>query len=199
MSSVLFGRRFPILKTKKAPCRVSAQIYTGNNAAIFALFLHRRREGDHKVLYIKSRVPHCMSPRRQRVYPSPQNRGGGAHSPAGEGLGESQFQRLEKKLITLPTLWGRLTVKNFKKSSILRWGNPEKNKNIFNFFRREEASWGEAGGGGQAEVRPHPGGHEAQHNHQPQGYWGEGAVHSSVFNPPPTQSGVDNYLSTLFP
>ena len=32
--------------------------------------------------------------------------GGGAHSPAGEGLGESQFQRLEKKLSTLPTLWG---------------------------------------------------------------------------------------------
>ncbi len=34
----------------------------------------------------------------------------GAHSPAGEGLGESQFRRLEKKLSTLPTLcltWGR--------------------------------------------------------------------------------------------
>jgi hypothetical protein len=29
----------------------------------------------------------------------------GAHSPAGEGLGESQFPRLEKKLSTLPTLW----------------------------------------------------------------------------------------------
>ncbi len=42
---------------------------------------------------------------RQRVCPSPQNRGGGdAHSPAGEGLGESQFWRLEKKLCTLPTL-----------------------------------------------------------------------------------------------
>jgi hypothetical protein len=36
--------------------------------------------------------------------PLPQN-GGGAHSPAGEGLGESQFRRLEKKLSTLPTLW----------------------------------------------------------------------------------------------
>ncbi len=31
--------------------------------------------------------------------------GGGGHSPAGEGLGESQFQRLEKKLSTLPTQW----------------------------------------------------------------------------------------------
>jgi hypothetical protein len=36
--------------------------------------------------------------------PLPQNGGGGAHSPAGKGLGESQFRRLEKKLITLPTL-----------------------------------------------------------------------------------------------
>jgi hypothetical protein len=31
--------------------------------------------------------------------------GGGAHSPAGEGLGESQFRRPEKKLGTLPSLW----------------------------------------------------------------------------------------------
>ncbi len=30
--------------------------------------------------------------------------GGGAHSPAGEGLGEPQFRRLKKKLSTLPTL-----------------------------------------------------------------------------------------------
>ncbi len=30
---------------------------------------------------------------------------GGAYSPAGKGLGESQFQRLKKKLSTLPTLW----------------------------------------------------------------------------------------------
>jgi len=43
---------------------------------------------------------------RQRVCLSPQNRGGeGAHSPSGEGLGESQFRRLEKRLSTLPTLW----------------------------------------------------------------------------------------------
>jgi hypothetical protein len=31
--------------------------------------------------------------------------GGGAHSPAAKGVGASQFQRQEKKLITLPTLW----------------------------------------------------------------------------------------------
>ncbi len=30
--------------------------------------------------------------------------GGGSHSPAGDGLGESQFRRLEKKLSTLPIL-----------------------------------------------------------------------------------------------
>jgi hypothetical protein len=42
---------------------------------------------------------------RQQVCPSPKNReGGGAHSPAGEWLGESQFRRLEKKLRILPTL-----------------------------------------------------------------------------------------------
>ncbi len=36
----------------------------------------------------------------------PQNqRGEGAHSPAGEGLGESQFRRMEKKHSTLTTLW----------------------------------------------------------------------------------------------
>ncbi len=37
--------------------------------------------------------------------PLPQNRGGGAHSPAGEGLGESQFLRLEKKLSTPSKPW----------------------------------------------------------------------------------------------
>ncbi len=37
---------------------------------------------------------------RQRLFPSPQNRGVGAHSPACEGLGESQFRRLEKKIST---------------------------------------------------------------------------------------------------
>jgi hypothetical protein len=45
---------------------------------------------------------------RQRVCPSPQSwwgLGGLAHSPPGEGLGESQFRRLEKKLSILPTLW----------------------------------------------------------------------------------------------
>jgi hypothetical protein len=64
------------------------------------------------------RVPQCplvgtVSPppppfSRKRVYPSPLNQkkeGGGANSPLGEGVGESQFQRLEKKLSNLFTLW----------------------------------------------------------------------------------------------
>jgi len=36
--------------------------------------------------------------------PLPRNQRGRADSPAGEGLGESQFRRLEEKLSTLPTL-----------------------------------------------------------------------------------------------
>jgi hypothetical protein len=39
--------------------------------------------------------------------PSPGTKGGRAHSPAGEGSGESQFRRLEKRLSTLPALWRR--------------------------------------------------------------------------------------------
>ena len=35
---------------------------------------------------------------------APPPKGGGAHSPAAKGVGESQFRRLEKKLRTLPTL-----------------------------------------------------------------------------------------------
>ncbi len=37
--------------------------------------------------------------------PPPKPKGGGAHSPAAKGVEESQFQRLEKTLSTLPTLW----------------------------------------------------------------------------------------------
>jgi hypothetical protein len=58
----------------------------------------------HTTVYVPSSelgLSHPLS--RQRVCPSPRNqRGGGAHSLAGEGLGESQFLRLEKKLSTLP-------------------------------------------------------------------------------------------------
>ncbi len=51
-----------------------------------------------------------MSPRRNCDSPNPsfasaEPGGEGAHSPAGEGLAEAQFRRLEKRLSTLPTLW----------------------------------------------------------------------------------------------
>ncbi len=56
-----------------------------------------------------------MSPRRNwdspnpspasECAPPPGPKGGEAHSPAAEGVGESQLRRLEKKLSTLPTLW----------------------------------------------------------------------------------------------
>ncbi len=67
-----------------------------------------------KYVYIKSTIVYVPSSElglsqplsRQRVCPSPQNRWRGANSPAGEGLGESQFRRLEKKLSTLHLLCG---------------------------------------------------------------------------------------------
>ncbi len=40
--------------------------------------------------------PHPFS--RKRVCPPPGPKGGGAHLPAAKGVGESQFQRLEKRL-----------------------------------------------------------------------------------------------------
>ncbi len=52
-------------------------------------------------------LPPPLSPASVPLPPEPG--GGGAHSPAGEGLGESQFRRLEKKLSTLPTLWVQYT------------------------------------------------------------------------------------------
>ncbi len=49
-------------------------------------------------------LPPPLSP--WRVCPSPRNqRVGGTHSRAGEGLGESQLRRLEKRPSTLSTLW----------------------------------------------------------------------------------------------
>jgi hypothetical protein len=55
------------------------------------------------------RAPQCMSPRWNWDSPTPlaagecalppgPKGGGGAHSPAAKGVGESQFQRLEKRL-----------------------------------------------------------------------------------------------------
>ncbi len=47
--------------------------------------------------------PHPLS--HKRVWTSPGNQRGGTPSPAGEGLGVSQFGRMEKKPSTLSTLW----------------------------------------------------------------------------------------------
>jgi hypothetical protein len=48
-------------------------------------------------------LPSPLSPASVPLPPEPG--GGGAHSPAGGGLGKSQFRRLEEKLSTLPTQW----------------------------------------------------------------------------------------------
>ncbi len=85
-----------------------------------------------KYVYIKSTTVHDPSSElglaqplsANECAPTPQNRGGGAHSPAGEGLGESQFRRLEKKLSTLPTLWWTRIIRQqkieYKNPSFLR-------------------------------------------------------------------------------
>jgi hypothetical protein len=97
--------------------RQSVQAFRSSNL-LYQSFLKSRPQST-KYLYIKSTTAYAPSSElglsqtlsRQRVCPSPRKqRGGGAHSPAGEGLGESQFRRLEKKLSTLPTLC--LRVKN---------------------------------------------------------------------------------------
>ncbi len=56
-------------------------------------------KGYHSVPSLELGLSHPLSRQRVWLCPSPRNqRVGGAHSPAGEGLGDSQFQRLEKKL-----------------------------------------------------------------------------------------------------
>jgi hypothetical protein len=66
------------------------------------------------------RAPQCMSPRWNWDTPTPLAasecappgpKGGGAHSPAAKGVGESQFQRLEKRL-ALCLLCGRVPISN---------------------------------------------------------------------------------------
>jgi hypothetical protein len=52
-------------------------------------------------------LPPPLSPASVPLPPEPKMGGGGvgALAPAGEGVGESQFHRLEKKLSTMSTLW----------------------------------------------------------------------------------------------
>ncbi len=59
--------------------------------------------------------PHPLS-RKQVCSLHPEPKGGaGAHSPAGKEVGESQFQRLEKRFSILPTLWLWYLCNGFKK------------------------------------------------------------------------------------
>ncbi len=51
--------------------------------------------GRTKYIHICLKVQPSLSPRRN---PPPNQRGGGTHSPADEGVGESQFRRLKKSL-----------------------------------------------------------------------------------------------------
>jgi hypothetical protein len=63
--------------------------------------------GSTKYIYIKSTTVYVTSSELGLAVPlppEPGEGGGRAHSPAGKGLGESQFRRLGKKLSTLPTL-----------------------------------------------------------------------------------------------
>jgi hypothetical protein len=75
------------------------------------------------------RAPQCMSPRwnwdspttlaaRECALP-PGPKGGGAHSPAAKGVGESQFRRLEKRL-ALCLLCGGHT-----RQGVREWGSPK--------------------------------------------------------------------------
>ncbi len=61
-------------------------------------------------------VPPPLSPPSVTLPSEPK---GGAHAPAGEGLGKSQFRRLEKKLSTLPTLWFKILKIAKKENSLL--------------------------------------------------------------------------------
>jgi hypothetical protein len=56
-------------------------------------------------------LPPPLSPASVALPPEPK--GEGAHSPASEGLGESQFRRLEEKLSTLHTLWAKDNYSSF--------------------------------------------------------------------------------------
>jgi hypothetical protein len=56
------------------------------------------------------------TPLTQASGPPPRTKKGGGLSPAAKGVGECQFQRLEKKLSTLPTLWCICFHSNYRKS-----------------------------------------------------------------------------------
>jgi hypothetical protein len=91
------------------------------------------------------RVPQCLSPHRnwdypiflslsrKRVCPSPPEPKGGTHPPAGDGVGESQFRRLQKKLSTLSfILCSELTVQRL---NIFLQATRSKNRNLCTTYK----------------------------------------------------------------
>ncbi len=77
-----------------------------------------------KYIYLEyHKCPNWDSPLPQATVPPPptEPKGVGTHPPAGEGVGGSQFGRLEKKPCTLSTLWVSLSnPKMYSKRKI--WG-----------------------------------------------------------------------------
>jgi hypothetical protein len=84
------------------------------------------------------RAPQCLSPRRNWDSPTPLAasecalppgpKGGGAHSPAAKGVGESQFQRLEKRLALclLCDVWPRIPFRHKTKHTCYQNPNPSR-------------------------------------------------------------------------
>jgi hypothetical protein len=79
-----------------------------NLKKFLVLFIYTRWDGlSQKTISRYCPFKHKTPSLASECAPRPGTKGGGgAHLPAGEELGESQFRRLEKTLSTLPTLWG---------------------------------------------------------------------------------------------
>jgi hypothetical protein len=72
--------------------------------------------------------------------PTPRTEGVGAHSLAGEGLGESQFRRLEKKLSALPNLCSSAVDRNLLKTELLNFLYLQQNNFRFSLGARPKLS-----------------------------------------------------------
>ncbi len=106
INTLLFKRNnFPIKNSKMQvlmgpPCNCSSKPRELDALGLVNFFIM----ANHKVhIYLEFQSV-CPLVRIGTPPSPPEPKGGGGHSPAGEGLGESQFRRLEKKLSTLSTL-----------------------------------------------------------------------------------------------
>jgi hypothetical protein len=101
------------VKSTKGLCTVCSTRMTVRSFVVQCKTVHSQTTLDQSTKYVHIKSTRVYIPfselglsqsfSRLRVCPSShcsQNRGGGGHSRAGEGLGESQFRRLEKKLST---------------------------------------------------------------------------------------------------